>query len=138
MKYARTRRQFLATLPAFAAIAQSKPLKITAVEIWELRGHAQSLRGVDQQYQVNPLYIYDELRPKPYADSPNPTSQNSAVTALYLNIKTNGDAEGLYGPIDKEVAIVVDARPGGALGPALPLQSPLAPRLFSDGHQRGG
>ena len=108
MKYARTRRQFLATLPAFAAIAQSKPLKITAVEIWELRGHAQSLRGVDQQYQVNPLYIYDELRPKPYADSPNPTSQNSAVTALYLNIKTNGDAEGLYGPIDKEVAIVVD------------------------------
>src|SRR5450631_349261 len=102
------RRQFLATLPAFAAFADTKPLKITAVEIWELRGHAETRRGVDQQYQVNPLYIYDDLRPKPYADSPNPTSQNSSVTALYLKIKTDGDAEGLYGPIDKEVAIVVD------------------------------
>ena len=108
MNYARTRRQFLATLPAFAALAQSKPLKITVIEIWELHGHAESMRGVDQQYQVNPLYIYDELRPQPYADSPTPTKQNGAVSALYLKIKTDGDAEGLYGPIDKEVAIVVD------------------------------
>jgi L-rhamnonate dehydratase len=108
MKYPRTRRQFLATLPAFAALAQTKPLKITAVEIWELRGHAESLRGIDQQYQINPLSIYEDLRPKPYADSPNPTLQNSAVTALYLKIKTDGDAEGFYGPIDKEVALVVD------------------------------
>jgi L-alanine-DL-glutamate epimerase-like enolase superfamily enzyme len=108
MNYARTRRQFLATLPALAAFAQTKPLKITAVEIWELRGHKEELRGVDEQYQANPLYIYDELRPKPYTDSASPTRQNSPVTALYLKIKTDGDAEGLYGPIDKEVAIVVD------------------------------
>ena len=108
MKYAHTRRQFLATLPALAAFAQTRPLKITAVEIWELRGHQETLRGVDEQYQANPLYIYDELRPKPYADSASPTPQNSPVTALYLRIRTDGDAEGLYGPIDKEVAIVVD------------------------------
>ena len=108
MRFAPTRRQFLATLPAVAAFAQTKPLPITAVEIWELRGHRPTLRGVDEQYQANPLYIYDELRPKPYADAANPTSQNSPVTALYLKIRTDGEAEGLYGPVDKEVAIVVD------------------------------
>jgi L-rhamnonate dehydratase len=127
-KYASTRRQFLATLPALAAFAQTKPLKIAAVEIWELRGHRETLRGVDEQYQANPLYIYDELRPKPYADSANPTSQNSPVTALYLKIKTDGDAEGLYGPIDKEVAIVVD----GELRPFLMGKDALAQEKLWD------
>ncbi len=102
-----TRRGFLAALPAFSLFAETKPLKITAVEIWQVRGHRETIRGVDEQYQVNPLYIYDELRPKPYADSPNPATANTPVSALYLKIKT-GEAEGLYGPIDKEVAIVID------------------------------
>ena len=108
MKFAQSRRQFLATLPALAALADVKPLKITAIEIWELRGHNQTMRGVDQQYQANPLYIYDELRPAPYADAVTGTPQNAAVSAIYLRIKTDGEAEGLYGPIDKEAAIVVD------------------------------
>jgi L-alanine-DL-glutamate epimerase-like enolase superfamily enzyme len=103
-----TRRRFLATLPAFTAFAQSKPLEIAAVEIWQLHGHRDTPRGVDQQYQANPLFIYDELRPKPYADAKQPTSQNAAVSAYYLKIKTDGGPDGLYGPIDKEVAIVID------------------------------
>jgi len=140
MKYARTRRQFLATLPALAAFAQVKPLKITAVEIWELRGHIPTVRGVDQQYQINPLYIYDELRPKPYADSPNPTSQSGPVTAIYLSIKTDGGVEGLYGPIDKEVAIVVDEqlRPF-LLGKDAMAQEKLWDQLYrSNRHSRRG
>src|SRR5438309_181874 len=103
-----SRRGFLATLPVFTALAQTKPLKITAIEIWQLHGHRDTVRGIDQQYQANPLFIYDELRPKPYADAAQGTTQNSAVSALYLKIKTDGGVEGLYGPIDKEVAIVVD------------------------------
>ena len=103
-----TRRHFLATLPAATLFAETKPVKITAVEIWRVRGHRETIRGLDQQYQVNPLYIYDELRPKPYADSPNPTSEKVAATALYLKIKTDEGVEGFYGPVDKEVAIVVD------------------------------
>ncbi len=102
-----TRRGFLAALPALSLLAETKPLKITAVEIWQLRGHREVTRGVDEQYQVNPLYIYDELRPKPYADSANPTTANTPVSALYLKIKTD-EVDGLYGPIDKEVAIVID------------------------------
>jgi L-rhamnonate dehydratase len=103
-----SRRRILAALPAVAAFAQTKPLKIAAVEIWELRGHNQTVRGIDQQYQVNPLDVYDELRPAPYHDSASPTTANAAVSALYLKIVVEGGLEALYGPIDKEVAIVVD------------------------------
>src|ERR1022692_4261506 len=103
-----SRRGFLATLPAIAAWGEVKPAKITAVEIWNVHGHRETPRSVDQQYQVNPLHIYDELRPKPYADAPQPTTQNAAVSAYYLKIRTDGGPDGLYGPIDKEVAIVVD------------------------------
>ncbi len=108
MRTALTRRSFLALAPAAAALAQTKPLKITAVEIWQVHGHREALRGVDHQYQVNPLFIYDELRPKPYADDPHPTPEKLATSAFYLRIGTDAGAEGFYGPIDKEVAIVID------------------------------
>lgn len=100
-----TRRHFLAAVP-FAAMAQTRPLPIAALEIWELHGHAEKMRGIDGQPQVNPLEIYDELRPKPYRDAPQGTPSSAPVTALYLKIRAS-DAEGLYGPIDKEAAIVV-------------------------------
>src|SRR6185437_4391811 len=100
-----SRRSFLATVPV-AAFAQTKPLPIQAVEVWQLRGHADTVRGIDRQPQVNPLDIYDELRPKPYRDAAAGTPGPSPQTALYLKIRTS-DGEGLYGPIDREVAIVV-------------------------------
>jgi L-rhamnonate dehydratase len=103
-----SRRRFLAALPAAAAFAQTKPVKIAAVEIWELRGHHEAVRGIDQQYQVNPLDIYDELRPAPYRDATSPVTANAAISSLYLKIVADGGLEALYGPIDKEVAIVVD------------------------------
>ena len=90
-----TRRRFLAALsalPALTAFGQTNPLLITGVEIWQLHGHRDSTRGVDEQFQANPLYLYDELRPKPYADAPQPTTQNGAVSAYYLKIKTAGKA----------------------------------------------
>lgn len=108
MKAALSRRRFLAALPVCAAMAQVKPLKIAAVEIWQVRGPIESIRGVDQQYQANPLHIYDELRPKPYRDAASGTPVKGRASALYLKIKTDAGAEGFYGPIDKEVAIVVD------------------------------
>jgi L-alanine-DL-glutamate epimerase-like enolase superfamily enzyme len=101
-----SRRQFLAALPACAALAQTRPLKITAIELVEVRGHREAVRGIDQQYQANPLFIYDELRPAPYRDG-TATKSSVAISAIYLRIRAEG-AEGLYGPIDKEAAIVVD------------------------------
>lgn len=102
-----SRRGFLA-VPFAAALAETAPVKISAVEIWQYHGHREAVRGADQQPQVNPLDIYDELRPKPYRDSPNPTTANVPATALYLRIASESGLEGMYGPIDKEVAIVVD------------------------------
>jgi L-alanine-DL-glutamate epimerase-like enolase superfamily enzyme len=101
-----TRRHFLGALSALPALADVKPLPIGAIEIWEYRGHHAVTRGVDQQYQVNPLYIYDELRPQPYRDKPDAAASQTPESAMYLKIRTDG-AEGFYGPIDKEVAIVV-------------------------------
>jgi L-alanine-DL-glutamate epimerase-like enolase superfamily enzyme len=107
MAFGPSRRAFLLSLPAVAAFAETKPLKIEAVEVWELRGHRQTVRGVDAQYQINPLFIYDELRPEPYKDQAGGASVQVPVVAYYVRIKADG-AEGFYGPIEKEAAIVVD------------------------------
>ncbi len=100
-----TRRQLLAAAP-LAAFAQTKPLPIAALEIWELHGHVEKVRGINAQPQVNPLNIYDDQRHKPYHDAAEGVPASLPVTALYLKIRTGG-AEGLYGPIDREAAIVV-------------------------------
>ena len=108
------RRNFFAALaspalplPAFQSSLAPGRLKISAVEIWRLDGHRQAETGVNRQYQVNPLHVYDELRPKPYHDA-QPGTATVPAGALYLKIKTDRGPEGLYGPIDKEAAIVVD------------------------------
>ena len=106
MRQSLSRRSFLAALPLAAAFADAPELKITAVEIWELRGHRNAVRGVDQQHQVNPLDIYEDLRQKPYRDG-TPVTANATATALYLKIATAPGLEALYGPIDREVGIVV-------------------------------
>jgi L-alanine-DL-glutamate epimerase-like enolase superfamily enzyme len=65
------------------------------------------VRGVDAQYQINPLFIYDDLRPAPYKDQPGGSPSNVPVSAFYVKIRADG-VEGFYGPIEKEAAIVVD------------------------------
>jgi L-rhamnonate dehydratase len=88
------------------------PLKIEAVELVELRGRYTDEAGVNRQQQVNPLDIYDDLRPAPYADKPSGTRE-VLTTAIYLRIRTAGGPEGLYGPVEKDAALVVneDLRP---------------------------
>jgi len=103
-----SRRHFLTAIPACCAFAETRPAKITAIEIWQVRGHHDTQPGLHQQYQVNPLDIYEELRQKPYRDVANAPTVKSAINALYLKIKTDAGVEGFYGPIDKEVAVVVD------------------------------
>jgi L-alanine-DL-glutamate epimerase-like enolase superfamily enzyme len=89
------RRQFLAglagaltslRLPAFQQ-ARGKQ-RISAVEIWRLDGHRETL--------------------SPYHDSANPVKRNAPVSALYVKIKAGQGLEGVYGPVDKEAALVVD------------------------------
>lgn len=109
------RRSFLGALAAPAAVQLSaqtttptKSTKITAVEIWRVEGHRKTLAGVNNQYQVQPLHVYDEFRPKPYHDNPNPVERDLPTSAFYLSIKTAGGLEGLYGPVDLEAATVIN------------------------------
>src|SRR3954453_13580934 len=88
------------------------PLKIEAVELLELHGRYTDEAGVNRQPQVNPLDVYDNLRPAPYTDKPS-GSKEFLTTAIYLRIRTAGGIDGLYGPIEKDAAVVVndDLRP---------------------------
>ena len=81
------------------------PLKIEAVELIELHGTYTEEAGVNGQPQVNPLDVYDDLRPAPYADRPS-GSKEVHTSAVYVRIIAGG-IEGLYGPIEKSAAIVV-------------------------------
>ena len=114
-------------VPAVACAAVVRT-KITAVEFWKVDGHRETMAGVDSQFQVNPLHIYDELRPKPYSDSKQPQEKTVATSALYLRIGTDAGVEGLYGPIDKEAAIIVDQQ----LRPFLLGKDPLAGEALWD------
>jgi L-rhamnonate dehydratase len=120
-----SRRRFLGTLTAAGAFAGSSmatdvaagvrcpdrpdglaSLKIDAVELVELHGHYTEEAGVDHQPQVNPLDVYDELRPAPYMDKPDGT-RDVQYEAIYIRIRTAAGLEGLYGPIEREPATIV-------------------------------
>ncbi len=111
------RRSFFQSLAAlgavpFAPYRDSAPLSgkisIRDIEFWRLEGERETIRGLNRQYQAQPLHIYPEHRPEPYRDAPNPEKATVGASALYLKILTDAGLEGLYGPIDTEAAVVVD------------------------------
>jgi L-rhamnonate dehydratase len=99
---AATRPNLFAAAPTHA----EGPLKIESVELVELHGRYTDEAGINHQQQVNPLDVYDDLRPTPYTDKPSGTKEFQ-TSAIYLRIRTS-NIEGLYGPIEKSAAIVVD------------------------------
>jgi hypothetical protein len=124
------------------------PLKIEEVELIELHGRYTDEAGVNGQPQVNPLDVYDDLRPEPYMRQAS-GSKEVHTSAIYLRLHTAGGIEGLYGPIEKSAAIVVqqelrpfllgkDALAGrSAVGRDVSLQPSLARWILHDGDQRG-
>lgn len=105
------RRSFLtSSLAAFAALAAPpQPHRITAVELTRLSGRRTSTPGLDGQFQTQPNHVYDELRPRPYRDDPQPPRE-SAISAIYLTLRTDQGSHGTYGPIDREAALVIDTQ----------------------------
>lgn len=108
------RRSFLMTISVTGPLALARQvserpasLKITAVELLELIGRREADRGVNAQYQVNPLDIYDEYRRPEYHDA-DAGQKSVTVKAIYVRIRTDGGIDGLYGPIERDAAIVVD------------------------------
>jgi L-alanine-DL-glutamate epimerase-like enolase superfamily enzyme len=99
-----TRRGFLAAPFALAAVPK---LKITGVELWRYEGERDSVAGVDRQHQVQPLHVYEEHRPKEYADAPGKPGK-ARTSAIYLTLRADSGLEGIYGPIDSEAAFVIN------------------------------
>src|SRR5437879_5237675 len=97
---------------AAARARGAAPQKIALVELIELTGHYDVEAGVNGQWQVNPLDIYDDERRPEYKDKPGGTKE-AKYSAIYLRIKTADGLEGVYGPIEREPAFVVydDLRP---------------------------
>ena len=115
------RRSFFAALGAPALASQTgfaqpaaaprnglAPQKIASMEFIRVEGRRKALAGVNNQYQTQPLHIYDEYRPRPYKDSDSPQERETATNAIYLSIKSADGLEGLYGPIDREAATAAD------------------------------
>ena len=135
------RRKFITSLFAAPLLAQRPQgkLKIAAVELVQLSGHREAETGVDAQYQVNPLYVYDVFRPPVYQDK-TAQRKSAPLTQIYLRIRTDGGLDGLYGPIDREAAIVVQEQ----LRPFLIGKDPLAGEALwdqmyrSNRHSRAG
>ncbi len=130
-----TRRELIACMLA----RPSGKLKITAVELTQITGHRTAEQGINAQYQVNPLYVYDDYRPPVYTDKPAQT-KSVPLTQIYLKIRTDAGLDGLYGPIDREAAIAVQEQ----LRPFLIGKDPLAGEALwdqmyrSNRHSRAG
>jgi L-rhamnonate dehydratase len=121
-----SRRRFLSALTATSALAGSSfaeglctdsapgsgrpdaiaPLMIDAVELLELHGHYTEEAGIDHQWQVNPLDVYDDLRRTPYADKPA-GKRDVPYEAIYIRIRTAAGIDGIYGPIERDAAVIV-------------------------------
>lgn len=102
------RRNVLSLLGAMPLLGKPAKAVIQDIEILRVEGRREAVTGIDGQHQVQPNHVYDDLRPKVYRDNPNPTKSVRNVSALYLKIKAEQGVEGIYGPVDKEAAIVVD------------------------------
>src|SRR5262245_41939952 len=103
----------LAFLPAFArdafaANAADDALLIGEVEILKLSGTHELVPGLNRQYQVNPLHLYEERRPKPFKDpAADAKPEKRPLTQYYVRIRTRGGAEGIYGAVDREALPVL-------------------------------
>ena len=125
-----SRRRFAAGLLIAPALWAERPtgnLKIAAVELLQLTGHRETDSGINAQNQVNPLDVYDELRRPVYQDKP-PVHRTVPITEVYLRIRTSAGLDGLYGPIEREVAFVVHE----SLRPFLLGKDPLAGEALWD------
>jgi L-alanine-DL-glutamate epimerase-like enolase superfamily enzyme len=75
---------------------------IEAVEVLRITGPYDSIPGVNRQYNASPIHLYDERRPAPYRDNPNPEVRHGTMTQHYVRIRTRSGLAGLYGYTDPE------------------------------------
>lgn len=103
---AAARRPLIAEAPAEIKVRTGEILKISRLELIQVKGRYEGNPTVDSQPEVTPLAIYNGYKGKVYEDRPGP-SKLIDVSAIYLRLHTDAGLSGFYGPIDREAAFVV-------------------------------
>jgi L-alanine-DL-glutamate epimerase-like enolase superfamily enzyme len=88
-------------------LAASDDLTISEVDVLKLTGTHEIVPGLNRQYQVQPLHVYGERRPRPFKDPAELKPEKRALSHFYVRIRTKGGAEGIYGLVDKEALPVL-------------------------------
>ena len=87
------------TRDAFAANTADDALIISDVEILKLSGTHELVPGLNRQYQVNPLHLYEERRPKAFKDpAPGTKEEKRPLTHYYVGIRAYDNCKN-YGPL---------------------------------------
>ena len=84
-------------------------LHITRIEVQQIRGSHPGVLSGDQQRQVQAIDVYADER-TPFRTPEAEVAHPDEMISYYMRIATEGDVEGLYGPIDRadgELAITV-------------------------------
>ncbi|MEM7130708.1 MAG: enolase C-terminal domain-like protein [Chloroflexota bacterium] len=100
-------------------------MKITDVIITEVHGIWPEAANLPRHVQVKPLSLYPEFAPTQYAEQ---SSDRTEMRALYVDIQTDEGISGLFGPIQRQQAFVID----NDLRPFLIGRDPLATELLLD------
>ena len=101
-------------------------MKITDIDIFEVTGTYTGPSFPAGDRQARPLDLYPELEP---ATPPDRTSDGPRrLRGIYLEIKTDEGASGLFGPIQKSQAFVIQ----NSLRPFLIGKDPLANEMLLD------
>ena len=87
---------------ALAASLNLPDLVISEVEVLRISGPREVTRGINGQFQVNPLHLYADRRPPTYKDADSPKKETYTARHHYLRIRTRGGQEGVYGYVDAE------------------------------------
>jgi L-rhamnonate dehydratase len=75
-------------------------MKITELVLLEVSGDFPPDELQSQERLVNPLDVYPEFAARPHAPQRPDPAQKIAHTQVYLEVRTDEDVSGLFGPVD--------------------------------------
>ncbi|MEM7034900.1 MAG: enolase C-terminal domain-like protein [Chloroflexota bacterium] len=100
-------------------------MKITDVVIIKVEGSWPEATQLPRTVQVKPISLYPEFAPNQYAEH---SVAKTDLEALYVEVQTDEGINGIFGPIQRQQAFIID----NDLRPFLIGRDPLASELLLD------
>lgn len=100
-------------------------MKITDILLFQCKGTWPDAAKGPRSVQVKPLSLYPRLAPTQFAEQ---SSNCTEINALYVEIQTDEGISGIFGPIQRQQAFIID----NDLRPFLIGRDPLATELLLD------